>query len=294
VKKILVLGSSGQLGRCILDSKANNHNYVHFSHKDLSISDLQGVRKKILIEKPEYIINCAAYTNVEMAETHSSQAFKVNAESIENLASVSEEIGSTLIHFSTDYVYDGNSKEPYKELDSKNPLNIYGKSKLLADEWIEEICSKFYIFRISSVFSQYGNNFLKTMLNHVADKELNLVTDQFMKPTSARSLAEFLSKNFELESFKSQEYGIYNFSSSKNSLSWFDFAYNIFELSLGYGYIDNYPSLNAIYSNQLESGLKRPLYTVLDNTKLQKVFGYNEPLIEEVLKRDLRVIFNSL
>jgi len=294
MKKILLLGSSGQLGRCILNAKPSGYKLLPFSHEELSISDNQSMRSILSEERPHYIINCAAYTKVEKAEDNAGEALNINYNSVKKLAHLSEEYKATLIHFSTDYVYDGESSKPYKEVDSKNPINVYGDSKLKGDSAIELICSKYYIFRISSVFSQYGNNFVKTMLNLSKKEEIDLVGDQFMNVTSAMNLANFLSMNFESQNFYNKEYGTYNFSTDKKSLSWFQFASMIFKLSMNLGLIDNHPSLNQINSNQRKSNIKRPLYTSLDISKLKNTFIYKELSMEEVLKEELPLIFKSL
>jgi len=196
-KKILVTGANGQLGRCLQDavhnSKPENHQFLFLDKFQLDISKKELVETFFFTNKVDYCVNCAAYTNVDLAETEAEQAFKINSDGVKFLAEECAEQNAVLIHISTDYVFDGKSFEPYYPDDKPNPINVYGKSKLEGERWATELCPKSIVIRTSWVYSEYGKNFYTTMLRLMNEKEeINVVNDQIGKPTNANDLANYI------------------------------------------------------------------------------------------------------
>ena len=187
MKKILVTGANGQLGRCIQDMAATQKNlsFVFVTKQALDISEEAIVRHYFSSNSFDYCINTAAYTNVEEAEKESDKAFAINAEGAKNLAMACSENGTTLIHISTDYVFDGQKGSPYKETDKVNPINVYGASKLKGEQYVEEYCDAYYTLRTSWLYSQYGHNFFKTICKHgTLGTHLTITTEQTGTPTN--------------------------------------------------------------------------------------------------------------
>lgn len=273
--KILVLGGDGQLGRCLRDQFRNSSNTICFiTRNDLDITIYCDLRRKLIKEKPDYIINASAYTDVDDAEDFFILAEDINHLAVKNIANISKEIGSVLVHISTDYVFDGGSLKPYKENDPTSPVTKYGLSKLNGENAIIQSKCNAIIIRTAWVFSEYGKNFLKTMLNLGAIKEeLNIVDDQVGAPTYAQDLAEaiidilvFIKAN---DSFN--DWGVYNFC-GENSCSWFDFAQLIFSHANNCN-LKIPLKINPVTSEMFPSKAIRPSYSVLDNKKICNIFG---------------------
>ena len=190
--KILVLGCSGQLGRCLNDQLLDsNHEVIFTSREQIDISKFETTKKKILDISPDVVINSAAYTSVDKAEKDKVNAELINHLAVKNIANICTQLGNWLIHVSTDYVFDGNSKVPYKETDSTNPQNMYGRTKLEGEKAILSSGCKHIIIRTAWVFSEYGRNFLTNILHLGANQdELNIVDDQIGCPTYARILQD--------------------------------------------------------------------------------------------------------
>lgn len=262
--KLLITGAEGQLGRCLQDKLADTTYQVYaISRKDLDITDRRAVLEHCGLQQPDMIINAAAYTAVDKAETDQEDAWAVNATAVENLAYAANQVGAGLIHISTDYVFDGNSSRPYLESDPVNPGCVYGASKLAGEQAAMQ-ADRHLIVRTAWVFSEYGHNFLKTMLRLALERDcLSVVDDQFGAPTYAGDLAAALIKL--CEAFP--ENGIYHFSGGDTS-SWFEFAAAIFEIceQLQGDFIS--PQLLAIPSSKFPTPAKRPKYSVLDGHKL--------------------------
>lgn len=266
MKKVLVTGAAGQLGQCFRKYKDNfpslEFTFTTSDKMDLSLFGL--VSTSFRQEKFDYCINCAAYTNVEGAETNREMAFVVNSDAVENLAKVCADNGTTLIHFSTDYVFDGDKKNPYSEDDKTNPLNVYGSSKLSGEVNIQENMEKYFIFRTSWLYSDMGHNFFRTVMNKAEPNAVfNITTAQKGTPTNAHDLALYV---LDLIAEENKSYGIYHFS-NLGEATWYDFAKEILELS---GKLQEV-TLNK--DNSYRTVAVRPSYSVLNKEKAQVTFG---------------------
>jgi len=268
---VLVTGSSGQLGQS-LQFIAPNYPQIDFvfcDSKTLDITNLENCETIFSNYKPDFCINAAAYTAVDKAESEPEKAFAINVTGAKNLAEVSKKFDTILLHISTDFVFDGNKKTPYLEQDLPNPTGVYGQTKLDGEKAIQQVWEKHFIIRTSWVYSQFGNNFMKTMLRLASERDtISVVNDQIGTPTNAVDLAEALIKIVTEYSKLNTEhfYGIYNFS-NEGQCSWYDFAKKIFEI--------NNISINLlpIQTTSFPTPAKRPSFSVLDKTKIKKVFG---------------------
>ena len=292
--KILILGSNGQLGRSISDIFPSYLNKFEYSKDQLSISDNERLLETYKKIDPDLVINCAAFTKVDLAEKEKKKALEINYEAVKNLAIISNKFKSTLIHFSTDYVYDGEKETPYLESDEESPLNYYGLTKKYGDDIIIKTCKKYFIFRLSGVFSPYGENFVKSMLRLRHKKSIKVVNDQFLKPTSARMIANFLFENLEKKKFETAPYGLYNFSLDGNPKSWNDFAKLIFVESISLNLMEKTPKVSVTTSKEFDAQAIRPSYSVLDNSKIKQNFFFPQLNLKEVLQQDLPLIFSTL
>ncbi|KSA12811.1 dTDP-4-dehydrorhamnose reductase [Maribacter dokdonensis] len=226
MKKVLVTGANGQLGQCLqkIAPSYNELNVIFKSSKELDITDILGIEEAFVKGNFNYCINCAAYTNVEQAEKTPDIAYKVNAEGVKNLANVCKSYNTTLIHISTDYVFDGEKDEPYTVKDVPNPINEYGKSKLLGEKHIQEIMDNYCIIRTSWLYSEFGKNFYTTILKKAkTDDILRISNTQLGYPTNAMNLGEFIIGEIKLNEFK---YRVYHFT-DKIEMTWYQFAVKI-------------------------------------------------------------------
>ena len=262
MKKILVTGANGQLGRCIKDASAHfpDFEFVFTSKEELDIENTDLLKEFFREDHFSHCINTAAYTNVEKAESDKEKAFSINAEAVKNLALTCKENDVVLLHISTDYVFDGKKKSPYLETDVTNPINVYGASKLKGEQYIQEICEKFFILRTSWLYSQYGHNFLKTILRYSEEKKpLTITTEQTGTPTNANDLAKAL---LQIIAQDSKNYGIYHFSNSGET-TWYDFANEILWQT------GKLKEANLAQTNQYSTFAARPEYSVLSNLKVK-------------------------
>lgn len=279
-KNVLVTGANGQLGQELQDRSQISNTPFKFIFTDidqLDITDKDQVEYFVEQNSIEYIINCAAYTAVDKAEVDEDKAYLINYESVKNLAEVSSKFGVKLIHISTDYVFDGTANEPYKETSVCNPLSVYGKSKLKGEQAIEDIADEWMIIRTSWLFSKYGANFVKTMLNLMASREeINIVADQRGTPTYAADLAEMI-----LEMLNEAEWhtGVYHFSNSGET-TWYDFASKIQELASL-----NNCKLNRVTTAEYKTAAQRPMYSVFDKSKIENRYHVTIPTWEDALQR---------
>lgn len=255
--KILVTGANGQLGRCIQDrvNLAPDYEFLFTDYQELDISDSKAVENFFEDNPIEYCINCAAYTNVDKAETEQEKTFLINAEGVRNLAKACRGQGTLLIHISTDFVFDGTKNTPYTEIDKPNPINVYGASKLKGEKYVQEILENYFIVRTSWVYSEYGHNFVKTMLRlGTGGGEISVVNDQIGAPTYAGDLAEFLLTETVSEHLS---FGLYHYSNS-GEISWYDFAKAIFDLA------GMTCKVLPIRTKDYPTTAKRPQYSLLD------------------------------
>ena len=272
---ILVTGAKGQLGSCISDEKHTEKDNYFFTDVDtLDICDKEATDRYLNDNKIDVIVNCAAYTDVEKAEEESEyeKVYRINSEAVENLALLAAEKNIVLIHISTDYVFGGNSNNtPCSETQPENPTGVYGQSKLEGEKKIKTSGARAIILRTAWLYSEYGKNFLKTMLSLMSSREeLNVVFDQCGTPTYARDLAHAIIEIIDNRQFDGNE-GVYHFS-NEGVCSWYDFA----EIIREYSGIKRC-EIKPCYSSDFPSKVKRPNYSVLDKTKFKKVFGYTIP-----------------
>lgn len=263
--KILVTGANGQLGRCIKDAATDFPECDIFfaSRKELDIEDHLGVQEFFRNNTFDYCINTAAYTNVEKAESESDAAYSLNAEAVKNLSEVCNKNNTVLIHISTDYVFDGKSPRPYNETDEANPINVYGASKLTGEQYVEENCRKHFIIRTSWLYSQYGHNFLNTILKYAKEgKDLTITTEQTGTPTNANDLARVV---LHIIKSGSKAYGIYHFS-NEGEATWYDFAKKILEFS------GRFEMTKLASTDHYATAAKRPKYSIMNKFKLSNAF----------------------
>lgn len=282
--KIVVTGAKGQLGQTLI----SNSNQIPFSilGVDRSICDITNranIESLISREKPDILINCAAYTNVEKAEEDREQAFLVNCDASRFLAEICGSANIPLIHISTDYVFDGQKETPYRENDATHPLNVYGESKLAGELEIQKHCEKYLILRVSSIFSKTGNNFVNTMQKlFQTQKTLSVVNDQFQCPTSTQSISQvlfmFCERIQKNPDFK--QWGIYHYCNNP-ATSWFEFAQQIRSLMEPVMLKDLLPISWQEYATKA----KRPAYSVLDCGKICENFGIRQLNWEDELQK---------
>lgn len=275
---VLVTGANGQLGQAIkfLSDKYADIDFKFCSSSDLDITSLENCQLVFTKYKPDFCINAAAYTAVDKAESEPDKAHLINVVGAKNLAAVCKEFSTVLLHVSTDFIFDGTKKTPYLETDLPNPTGVYGQTKLDGEKAIQQTFDNYFIIRTSWVYSQFGNNFMKTMLRLASERDsLSVVNDQIGTPTNAVDLAKALLKIIKSNN---NSFGIYNFSND-GQCSWYDFAKKIFE-------INNISiNLQAIPSTSFPTPAKRPAYSVLDKWKIKDVFGFEVNNWEESLKK---------
>ena len=283
--KILVTGGKGQLGYEInkLSSK-NNYDWL-FSDIDIfDLSDLNSINVFLDKTSPDIIINCAAYTAVDDAEVDFENANTTNHKSVELIAKWSNNSNCKLIHISTDYVYDGSSLIPVKEDTQANPINNYGKSKLLGDIACQKYNPSSIIIRTSWLYSSFGNNFVTKMINLMLhNDEIKVVNDQFGSPTFAADLAEVILQIINTNIWKP---GIYHYT-NLGKVSWFDFANDIKYI---YGFNTR---IDSISSQEYSKKIKRPKYSVLDNSKIINTFMINQVSYMISLKKCIKILKNE-
>ena len=264
---VLVTGANGQLGQAIQFVAANypNIHFVFCSSSDLDITNKENCEFIFNKEKPDFCINAAAYTAVDKAESEPEKAELINVIGAKNLSEACKNFNAKLIHISTDFVFDGSKNSPYNETDLPNPKGVYGQTKLDGEIAIQEVFDAYFIIRTSWVYSQFGNNFMKTMLRLASERtSLSVVNDQIGSPTNAVDLANAILKI--VESKTNNQFGIYNFS-NEGQCSWFNFAKKIFEIN------QVKIEVTPIPTTQFPTPAERPKYSVLDKTKIKTTFG---------------------
>ncbi len=263
---ILVTGSNGQLGSELKELATSYPGYtmVFLGREDLPINDKELVRKIWQQYQPSYLINCAAYTAVDKAETEKEAAMEINGTAVGDLASLCKETGTGMIHISTDYVFNGEATSPLKETDKVDPVNFYGASKLKGEELALQNNPEAIIIRTSWVYSYYGKNFVKTMMRLMNEKEsIGVVNDQSGAPTYAADLAEAI---MQIIASGKWETGIYHYS-NQAVITWFEFAVEIKEQ------LHSNCIVNPISTSQFPTPAKRPAYSVMDLSKIQNTYS---------------------
>ncbi|WP_395632231.1 dTDP-4-dehydrorhamnose reductase [Flavobacterium sp.] len=268
---VLVTGSSGQLGQS-LQHIAPNYQEIQFvfcTSSDLNITDIAQCHSVFEQYQPDYCINAAAYTAVDKAESEPEKAYAINVTGAKNIAEVCKAYNTVLLHISTDFVFDGTQQSPYTEEDIPNPTGVYGKTKWEGEKVILQTWEKHYILRTSWVYSQFGHNFMKTMLRLASERDtISVVNDQIGTPTHAVDLANALVQLITVDNQQptTPNFGIYNFS-NEGQCSWYDFAKKIFEVNKIQ--ID----LKAIPTSSFPTPAQRPAFSVLDKSKIKNTFG---------------------
>ncbi|UEG52640.1 dTDP-4-dehydrorhamnose reductase [Mucilaginibacter daejeonensis] len=282
MSKILVLGASGQLGHCLKKvAEERQITEVFFPAEDEgNILDIDGIDRLFEKYQPDFAINCAAYTAVDKAEEDTATARKVNKDGAANLAHACKKHGAVLVHVSTDFVFEGVNPYPLVETDAANPINVYGLTKLEGEQAITDILPEHFTLRTSWLYSEFGNNFVKTMLRLGAERDqLNIIADQVGTPTYAIDLAGCI---LDIIASGSTAYGIYHYS-NEGVTSWYDFAVAIFDISSTQ--VKAYP----IRTSQYPTPAVRPTYSVMDKTKVKETFNIQIPYwrhsLEECIKR---------
>ena len=292
-KKILVTGANGQLGQEIkvLSVAYTLFDFIFLTRDELSIDDPVAVKKFFNKHSIQYCINCAAYTAVDKAETEPEKALSVNGTAVGILAKICKEHHTQFIHVSTDYVFDGTATSPYKENHPVNPLGVYGDTKLKGEQLALKYNPDTIIIRTSWVYSAFGNNFVKTMLRLMKERDsINVVKDQIGRPTYAGDLAaaimNIVSKGYRNNHFVRDpgNHQLFHYSNAGDPISWYEFALAIKELS------GQHCKVNPIPSTDYPTPAKRPSYSVLDLSKTRHHFFVTTPLWKESLQKCLLLI----
>ncbi len=280
MKKILITGGNGQLGRSLNKLlKYTDAEIISTNSTTLNICDEKQVDAFVKEHVPDIIINCAAHTAVDKCETDYDNAVRINAEGPANLARAAESIGAVMVHVSTDYVFDGDTDKAYVEEDKVNPQSVYGRTKLMGEENVIKYCSRYFIVRTAWLYGE-GNNFVKTMLRLAeSNDKITVVSDQFGTPTSSDELAEMI-----LHIIPSGKYGIYH-GTCEGQTSWYEFAKKIMKFAGKTTEI--IPVTTEEYTKAVA---KRPKYSVLENAKLNSMGEYRMKNWEDALE----VYINSL
>ncbi len=284
MKKILVVGGNGQLGNCFKELAFDFDSQFEFKFvgsEELDITDRSAVNNLFSDYQPNFCINAAAYTAVDLAEKETDKAFSVNADGALNLAEACTEIKATLIHISTDYVFDGESNISYSEDNFTNPQGVYGASKLKGEELALDANPKTIVIRTSWLYSEFNKNFVKTMLNLFSTKEeMGIVADQFGQPTNANDLAEAVMKIISAEP---TTFGILHFSNYPET-TWFNFAQKIAEFS------KSDIKLKAITTEEFPTPAKRPKRSTMALDKIEEVYGIEPEHWENSLQNCIEIL----
>ena len=265
--KYLITGADGQLGQCFqsIAQEFSSNELIFTNQNELDILSMNRLKKIYSTNPFDGIINCAAYTNVENAERLKQKANLLNADAVKNIGTFAKENSLFLVHFSTDHVFDGHKKKPYNEEDRKNPVNEYGKSKYRGEELLKKINCTHTTFRISWLFSPYGENFVKTVLKlSETEREIKVVNDQWGRPTYGIDLARVIMKNISKPYFF--KYNNYNYA-QLGVTSWCEFASKILK------YKNNSMNITPCLTSEYPSDVKRPKYAVLDTTRIENIFS---------------------
>ncbi|NER92703.1 MAG: dTDP-4-dehydrorhamnose reductase [Symploca sp. SIO1B1] len=282
MRQILLTGITGQLGQELQQTLAPLGKVNGFSHQTLDLTQPDKIRQVIQEVKPDFIVNAAAYTAVDKAETETELANSINATAPTVMAEEAQKLGATLMHVSTDYVFNGQKNTPYLEDDASNPVNAYGYSKLLGEEGIQKTCDRYLILRTAWVYGTYGKgNFVKTMLRLGAQREeLRVVVDQVGAPSwtgdLAQGMLELLTQLTGEQTENLPPMGIYHFTNS-GAISWYDFAVAIFEEAQQLGFPLKVQRVVPITTAEYPTPAKRPAYSVLSGKKISAVLGDHPP-----------------
>ena len=276
--KILIIGANGQLGNALCERLEKKFKIVRSFRKDLNLTNFQNIKQYITNINPTIIINAAAYTEVDKAEQNKDLAFSINSTAVKEIAKVAKEKNIYLIHYSTDYVFDGLKDKPYIENDETNPLNIYGKSKLSGEKNLNLKDFDYLIFRTSWIISKYGKNFIKTILKLSMKRNyLEIVNDQIGAITSTNLICLATEKAIEdFVNFKKWESGIYHLS-SRGKTTWFEIGERILKIASHKNISFEKVKVKPINTNNYKYLAKRPTNSILDCSKIEKRLNFNIP-----------------
>lgn len=278
MKKALVFGGSGQLGQCLkaVSVQRGVDGLVYPDPEFSDVLDVAGLTALFEKERPQYVINCAAYTAVDKAEDEVELARRVNLDGAANLAKLCRGFDSILIHISTDFVFGGTSCRPLTEEDATDPVNVYGLTKLEGEKAVQSILDKYFILRTSWLYSEFGNNFVKSMLRLGQERpELGIVSDQVGTPTYAIDLASCI---IDIIGHDRTDYGVYHYS-NEGVASWYDFAHEVFTLS------KITTRVKPILSKDYVTKATRPSFSVLDKSRIKTVLQVDIPYWRDSLRR---------
>jgi len=286
-KSILLIGSNGQVGQELQQILPSYGNVISVARPIIDLTDPDTLRNVIRSKQPQIVINAAAYTAVDKAESESEQACAINATAPLILAQESQKLGAFLIHISTDYVFDGNGCRPYQETDATNPLSVYGKTKLAGEQAIRENCTHHLILRTAWVYGNFGkSNFVKTMLRLGAQRpELRIVEDQIGSPTWAKDIAAVIAEIIPHLSLDIA--GTYHYTNS-GVASWYDFAIAIFEEAQQLGFPLKVENIVPITTPEYPTPARRPAYSVLACGKISALLGTHPPHWRQRLRQMLK------
>ncbi|NVM20868.1 MAG: dTDP-4-dehydrorhamnose reductase [Desulfobacterales bacterium] len=279
--KVVVAGSKGMLAQDLIPLVKAEHETFSFDIDEVDITNKESLFEFVSTIRPDIIINCAAYTLVDDAETHREAAFRVNAHGVQQLALACKEFGSILCHFSTDYVFDGKNTRPYRPDDEPNPISVYGESKQAGEVFVQSILNRYYLIRTSSLYGKNGNNFVYAILRLAKNNEpLRVVQDQITSPTWTVNLAQGV-----MQLIGSGKFGVYHLTDrTQGGISWFEFAEEILKLK-GLS-----TKIEPTTSREFISPAKRPACSVLDTTSFTLSCGYEPMPWKESLKQFLDII----
>lgn len=285
--KFLITGAKGQVGHCLVErlKQARSATVFALDRAELDITDQSAVKKIVEIFKPDVIINAAAHTAVDRAESEVELSEAINVKGPQYLAEAASEIGAVILHISTDYVFNGGSSHEYKESDETGPQGVYGRTKLSGEIAVQQANPRSIILRTAWVFGEHGHNFVKTMLRLARERDsLGIVGDQFGGPTYAGDIAKALIKIAnQILAGKENAFGVYHFS-GKPYVSWYQFAQAIFAEAELQKLLEKQPHLKAITTSEYPTPAKRPANSCLDLTKIKQTFGIEPSDWQKALK----------
>ncbi|OEF47207.1 dTDP-4-dehydrorhamnose reductase [Vibrio splendidus] len=274
--RVLITGCYGQVGSCLTQQLANDKSItvLALDREHLDITNQDAVNAAVAEFEPSIIINAAAHTAVDKAEEEVDLSYAINRDGPKYLAEAAQSVGAAILHISTDYVFEGNKSGEYVETDATNPQGVYGESKLAGEIAVAQACDKHILLRTAWVFSESGNNFVKTMLRLGENRDaLSIVGDQFGGPTYAGDIANTLIQIAQkITQGDAVDYGVYHYSGLPH-VSWFDFADTIFDVAVKQGVLANKPSLTSITTDQYPTPAKRPSNSRLSTEKITLVFS---------------------
>lgn len=275
--KVAIIGGNGQLGSDLMEVFSQKHDAIALNHSDIEVTDIDNVKSVLTTVKPDVVINTSAYHNVPLCEQNPDAAFAINGKGALNLAKICSETNTKLVHYSTDYVFDGSKQKPYVETDYCNPLNVYGITKLSGEHAVLNYASKPFVVRVSGIYGKIpcrakGGNFVTTMLKLAKEKpEVRVVNDEVLTPTPTRAIAENT-----LTLISTDVFGLYNMT-SEGQCSWYEFAKTIW---------DTMGLQTPLYPASVKDFplvVKRPFYSVLENSNLHKIGINNMPHWKDAL-----------